>query len=192
MNLSEVIWLAARCSGVTGTMPVKAAWDSSWRITERWTRAEWVLLERRSNLDIYRKAGLCLFFLPCGICFITAYFVSESVMCLLEDQCESRGASKALPGPSVAIWVAVWATSAPSPTPPPLPICPPSSPPSSSTICSLFLACCSAAGGRRDVLWRIPWTLISFKLAQSFPLIATARRRHRAPSPPSSWQSKVA
>lgn len=161
------------CVDVTGVMRVKTAWDSSWRITERWTQADCVPLERRSNLDIYRKPSLCLFFLPSGICFITAYFVSRHMPPggLASISGATKACSQWLRGPLVAIWAVVSAKSAPPSIfaflPPLLHVFLPSSPPLSSTILSLFLACFSAAGERHDVLWQIPWTVISFKLAQT-------------------------
>lgn len=161
------------CVDVTGVMRVKTAWDSSWRITERWTQAECVPLERRSNLDIYRKPSLCLFFLPfrnlfynCILCFpsyasrrisinlrgqeglqpVTAWPMSGHLGCGLGEISPSVYLClPATPAPCLSALLSFFIL----------------------TILSLFLACLSAVGERHDVLWQIPWTVISFKLAQT-------------------------
>lgn len=152
MNSSETILLAELRQSVSlfwrhGAMRVKTAWDSSRRKTERWTQAECVPLERRSNLDIYRKLSLCLFFLTSGICFITAYLVfpsyaSKKISMNLRGHEGVRPTSGHLSRGLGEIRSSVYLC----PPPTSALLLPTSSPPLSSAILSLFLACFSAEG----------------------------------------------
>lgn len=144
MNSSKRILLAVLCQSEFVLTSRSDASENGVGFLLENNRAECVPLERRSNLDIYRKLSLFVFadfrwtWFPVicmnlrgrvGVHSETAWPISGH---LIRSSCE-------IGPPTIFAFL-----------PPLLHVFPPSSPPLSSTISSLFLACFSTGG----VTWR--------------------------------------